>query len=118
MDPKSNIKVGYGQPPVDHQFKKGQSGNPKGRPKQKKTSSEILKDLLDAEVGVDGKQSSIRELVLKGVIKDALRGKPHALKFLIPLMLTEEIQEDFDPRTDDLEVLEKYHNTRMGRGGV
>lgn len=26
-------KVGYGNPPVEHRFKKGQSGNPHGRPK-------------------------------------------------------------------------------------
>ena len=27
-------KVGYKQPPADKQFKKGKSGNPRGRPKQ------------------------------------------------------------------------------------
>ncbi|MDB5317781.1 MAG: hypothetical protein JWO26_370 [Rhodospirillales bacterium] len=28
-----NYKVGYGRPPQGTRFKKGQSGNPKGRPK-------------------------------------------------------------------------------------
>lgn len=29
-------KVGYGNPPPEHRFKKGKSGNPNGRPKRKK----------------------------------------------------------------------------------
>ena len=39
-------KVGYGRPPVEHQFKKGQSGNPNGRPKGSKNFSTDLKAVL------------------------------------------------------------------------
>ncbi len=36
--PEEEPKVGYGEPPKSSQFKKGQSGNPAGRPKKKITS--------------------------------------------------------------------------------
>ena len=35
-DDKQNSAVGYGRPPVNRQFKPGQSGNPRGRPKGSK----------------------------------------------------------------------------------
>lgn len=34
VDKKSDYEVGRGRPPKEHQYKKGQSGNPRGRPRK------------------------------------------------------------------------------------
>ncbi len=41
--------VGYGKPPKHTQFKKGKSGNQKGRP-PKKYLHQVLQDILDEQV--------------------------------------------------------------------
>ena len=33
---KGSYVVGYGKPPAEYRFKKGQSGNPRGRPRKAK----------------------------------------------------------------------------------
>lgn len=45
----SEEKVGYGKPPKDSQFKKGESGNPKGRPKmdQQNEKSDNIENILE-----------------------------------------------------------------------
>ncbi len=40
-------EVGPGKPPVEHQFKPGESGNPNGRPKGSKNLSSIIRELED-----------------------------------------------------------------------
>jgi hypothetical protein len=44
--------VGYGRPPVHSRFKKGQSGNPKGRPRGRRSVASILHKILGEKVSV------------------------------------------------------------------
>ena len=55
-------KRGYKNPPVEHQFKKGKSGNAKGRPrKQKQPSSNLGLDLIASVHRELGKTISVQE---------------------------------------------------------
>src|SRR5262245_34469426 len=54
-------KVGYGKPPKDTQFPKGQSGNPKGRPKGSKNLVTLIHEMLDQLIPVreDGRSRKV-----------------------------------------------------------
>ena len=49
---KSDYPVGYKKPPRHTQFKPGQSGNPRGRPKQSATFADVLTRQLRKKVTV------------------------------------------------------------------
>ncbi len=50
--PNGDNEVGYGKPPKERQFKPGQSGNLKGRPKSKKARLTDVSGLLNEPVKV------------------------------------------------------------------
>jgi hypothetical protein len=71
--------VGYGRPPRAHQFKPGQSGNPKGRPKGRKSENQMLEELLSRKMtireGERRRKISLREIIYHGIAEEAVKKK-------------------------------------------
>lgn len=92
-DGRKKHKVGYGKPPQGSRFKKGQSGNPKGRPKGSKNkasahSVERYKEIFRKEayrtikVNEGGKTVSMAmaDAVARSIATNAAKGRPGAQK--------------------------------------
>lgn len=77
--------VGYKKPPKHSRFQKGQSGNPKGRPKLPIGIS--MKDILDGnQRGKNGEVISRREAYVIALVNEALRGNQKAFSKFMKLL--------------------------------
>jgi hypothetical protein len=89
-DGKRTNAVGYGRPPVNRQFRPGQSGNPKGRPKDRKNLTTTLAEILQEKVKVSDRNGARKlskwEAMLQVWVNKALSGDVRALKELIQMM--------------------------------
>lgn len=96
-------EVGYGKPPKKTRFKKGQSGNPNGRPKKKLTMKEIKEKIWFTEVTTSqGEKITKVEAFYLSLVNDGIKGKAAARNLLmadLPRDLDE--LEDFEPSLDD-----------------
>lgn len=83
--------TGYKLPPTHSQFKPGQSGNPKGRPRGRRNTYSVLDDLLNQKIPVtqDGKQTKIdkKTAILLQTVNHSVRGDQRAIQTLLPHML-------------------------------
>ena len=89
-DDQPDHKVGYKKPPLHTRFQKGQSGNPRGRPRGSKNLSTLLTDALNEPVVVteDGKRRKIskRELGVRQLVNKFAMAEAQATKILLGLM--------------------------------
>jgi hypothetical protein len=85
-DDQLNDEVGYGKPPKHTRFRKGSSGNPKGRPKGALNVGTVLWSTLRERVVVN--ENGVRkkvpklEAVLKQLVNQAASGNLAAIRLL------------------------------------
>lgn len=82
-----NYEIGYGKPPRHMQFRKGQSGNPKGRPPGAKNTVTLLNEALDETVIVteNGRRKTItkKQAIVKQIVNKAAGGDYRAIQLLL-----------------------------------
>ena len=98
MDNANDKKVGYGKPPKATQFTKGQSGNPRGKPKGAKSMSTVARELLDGEIAItrNGRVKRItrREAIALAQFNKAVDGNVQSARQLVAWAGVEQIAEE------------------------
>ncbi len=109
-DGTGDFEVGYGKPPKQTRFRKGKSGNPKGRPKGRKNLSTMVADALNTKVAVTENGSKrklpLGEALIKQMSGEAFNGSmSDKVKFL-------SFVERYSP---DAPLPAEYHTERFIR---
>ncbi len=120
-----DYEVGYKKPPRHNQFKKGQSGNPNGRPKGSRNFATDVKATLQQGVRVTegGKPRTVSTqfATLLRLREKALSGDGRALDRLLELARLyndEDLTESTKLSSGDAEILEAFTARQLRRAGV
>ncbi|WP_148260464.1 DUF5681 domain-containing protein [Micavibrio aeruginosavorus] len=83
----NDYEVGYGKPPKKNQFKKGQSGNPAGRPKKSTDIGQLILDemsqLIEVNDGTKKRKITMKEAIFRDLRNKALKGDLKAANTLL-----------------------------------
>jgi Family of unknown function (DUF5681) len=118
-------KVGYRRPPRHSRFTKGQSGNPKGRPKGSANAKTIVSRVINEKVTLrDGdKARDVTKLegLLHAHLVKAIKGDARSASLVIGLVARLGLLSEAEPETsnglseEDHSILQEYvrrHTTR------
>lgn len=110
--------IGYKKPPKNTQFKAGQSGNPKGRPKHSKNIASLaLKELSQTVIIQENGQSrkiTKSEALVKSAMARAMKGDMRALTLIKGLeekalsQKEESSVREQNLNADDLEIMANF----------
>jgi hypothetical protein len=123
--------VGWGKPPRHTQFKKGESGNRKGRPRGAKNATTVLSEELSERVVVseNGRRRRITKLraAVKQLVNKAASGDHRSAQLLLDEVRQGDKRHDSSPSDahhldeEDQSVIrgivERFQRERKGDGG-
>ena len=124
-----SYEVGYGKPPAHSRFRKGVSGNPRGRKSGSRNVASLLTEALDARVDVTEKGKRKKKTMLGVIITQLVRKSANAdLKATDMVLALEEKHESraergrantsniYEVNEDDVAVFEAF-KTRLSNNG-
>lgn len=110
MASSEEYTVGYKRPPKHTRFKKGQSGNPKGRPKRSRNVAKLLEEEIAQPIRVQdqGRERTVTrgQAIVKTLVLGALKGDNRKLQLLLQYLPQVEETPTFDPLPEDRAALE------------
>jgi len=118
---KDDDEIGFGKPPKSTRFRKGKSGNPKGRPRGTRNLSTDVRAVLDAKVSImeNGKprKVSTQLATLMRLREKALKGDIRSMERLLDLAHTigaEDLARAAERNLSDTEadILERFIEAR------
>lgn len=99
-------EVGYKKPPVKTQFKKGQSGNPNGRPKESKNMTTILTKELNCKIFIkeNGVQTEVTKLeaMVKHMVNKAVNGDHRSQIKMLSMLQQIDSESNLEDLSDGL----------------
>lgn len=120
-----DYEVGYGKPPKQSQFKPGRSGNPRGRPKQKRTLTAKLEHELKKSITIteNGRSTKVSkgDALAKTLVAKALKGDVKSLQLVInnsDSLRGHDALQPADLNALDMLILEQYAPGRKAAGHV
>lgn len=121
-------EIGYKKPPKSSQFKKGQSGNSKGRPKDIKNTYALLDEILSQKITVTENDKNIqiskRNAMLIQLVNKGIKGDIKAINTLLPHMLIADAKEEDKVKIlaalnqDDKEIITNYLRNLSNFDGI
>jgi Family of unknown function (DUF5681) len=90
-----SAEVGYGKPPLATRFRKGQSGNPRGRPRGSRNLTSLIEEALAKPVAIkeNGRRRKASKLqaIVKQLVDKAAQGDHRSIQLLMAFMERQQV---------------------------